>query len=180
MKTINNEAILDLIYDLADENGLRIGEFIERIEEEFGEQPIDTSGLPDRVIAELEAAKGYKNEQRTIKRKKQQESDMQADIKRFRELFPDTSAEEIPDSVWAEVENGVPLAHAFALYTVTQQSIQALADEVNRRNGNASAAATNEGTSEPLFTKEAVEKMSQKDIKSNYKNILKAMKSWRV
>ena len=76
MKTINNEAILDLIYDLADENGLRIGEFIERIEEEFGEQPIDTSGLPDRVIAELEAAKGYKNEQRTIKRKKQQESDM--------------------------------------------------------------------------------------------------------
>jgi hypothetical protein len=128
----------------------------------------------------LEAAKGYKNEQRTIKRKKQQESDMQADIKRFRELFPDTSAEEIPDSVWAEVENGIPLAHAFALYTVTQQSINALAEEVNRRNGNASAAATLESASEPVFTKEAVEKMSQKDIKSNYKNILKAMKSWRV
>ena len=70
MKRINNEAILDLIYDLADQNGLRIDDFIEKVEEEFGEQPIDTEGLPENIIAELEAAKSYRAKERKSERMK--------------------------------------------------------------------------------------------------------------
>lgn len=179
-KTINNDIILDLIYDLADANGLRIDEFMDRLEEEFGEQPIDTTGLPERVVSELAAAKGYKAEQKNAERAKKKEQEMQSDVKRFRELFPEVSADDIPDSVWAEVENGVSLAHAFALYTLSEQNVSRIADEVNRRNESVAASARSEGSTEPAFTKEIVEKMSQKDVKNNYKNILKAMKSWRI
>ncbi len=179
MKRINNETILDTVYDLADANGLRIDEFMERLDEEFGEQPIDRTGLPENVIAELDAAKGYRAEQRKNARIQQSEAAMNEDIKRFRELFPEISAEDIPESVWAEVENGVSLAHAYALYTLTEESLKRIAEGVNRRNGGVDAKAVSAGSTEPTFTKEQVERMSGKDVKSNYKNILKAMKSWR-
>ena len=57
MKTINNEKILDVIYDLADSNGMRIDRFLELIEEEFGAQPISTEGLPEEIVTELENAR---------------------------------------------------------------------------------------------------------------------------
>ncbi|MBQ8896021.1 MAG: hypothetical protein IKM32_04755 [Clostridia bacterium] len=179
MKRINNEAILDLIYDLADQNGLRIDDFIEKVEEEFGEQPIDTEGLPENIIAELEAAKSYRAKERKSERMKKSDEAMAEDIKRFRELFPDISAEAIPESVWEEVENGVGLAHAYALYALTEDSVNRIAEGVNRRNDGIGAKAESFGATEPSFTKEQVEKMSGKDVKSNYKSILKAMKSWR-
>lgn len=179
MKGINNEQILDIIYDLADVNGLRIDEFIERLDEEFGEQPIDTEGLPENVIAKLDAAKGYRAEQRKAARARKSEEAMSEDIKRFRELFPDISAEDIPESVWEEVQNGVGLAHAFALYTLADANTRRIAESVNRRNGDIGARAESAGSTEPVFTKEQVEKMSDKDVKSNYKSILKAMKGWR-
>lgn len=180
MKRINNEAILDAIYDLADANGLRIDEFMERLDEEFGEQPIDTAGLPENVIAELDAARGYRAEQRKNARNAKNEAAMSEDIKRFRELFPEISADDIPESVWEEVENGVSLAHAYALYTLTEESLKRVADGVNRRNGGIGAKAESAGSTEPAFTKEQVERMSAKDVKNNYKSILKAMKNWSI
>ncbi len=179
MNRINNEQILDIVYDLADANGLRIDEFIDRLDEEFGEQPIDTEGLPENVIAKLDAAKGYRAEQRRAARARKNEESMSEDIKRFREIFPDVSADDIPESVWEEVQNGVSLAHAFALYTLSEENTKRIAESVNRRNGDIGARAESAGPTEPVFTKEQVEKMSNKDVKSNYKNILKAMKGWR-
>ncbi len=179
LKRIDNETILDTIYDLADAQGVRIDRFIELIEEEFGEQPVDLSGLPDEVVNELNAARESKKEQKRLQRAEKSEQAMGEDIRRFRELFPDVQSDDIPESVWEEVQNGVSLVHAYALYQMTESRLDARAASVNERNGNISAAATANGSTEPSFTKEQVERMSGKDVKSNYKSILKAMKNWR-
>ena len=179
MKSINNEAILDIIYDLADRAGLRIDEFIARVEEEFGEQPIDETSLPKEVVEELRTSREALRKQRASARAEATRSEISDDIKRFREIFPEVSAEEIPESVWEEVHKGVSLAHAYALWTVTGENLNRRAADINRRNEQSGAAVKGESAAEPVFTKEQVEKMNGRDVKSNYKNILKAMKNWR-
>jgi len=179
LKRINNEQILDTIYDLADGLGLRIDQFLERIEEEFGEQPIDTESLPSEVVDELMAARENKKRERKEARNKKSEAEMSEEIKKFRETFPDVSADMIPDSVWEEVQNGASLTHAYAYHLISSESLNRHADAVNQRNSNAGAYASSDGSTEPVFTKEQVEKMSGKDIKNNYKGILNAMKNWK-
>lgn len=179
MKRINNEQILDTIYDLADAAGMRIDEFIDRVEEEFGEQPIETDGLPDEIVAELESARASKKQQRRQARQDKSNQQMNEDIKKFREVFPDVAADDIPDAVWEDVQAGASLVHAYALYLVGRERLDRRAEDINRRNGSAGARAVSDGSTEPAFTKEQVEKMSGKDVKSNYKGILNAMKNWR-
>ncbi len=179
MKKIDNEAILDVIYDLADANGMRIDRFLELIEEEFGAQPIDTDGLPEEVITELENARLSAKEHKKQLREKRDNEEMAKDITRFREIFTDVTAESIPDTVWEEVANGISLAHAYALYEASDKRLNARAEGINARNGNISAMSVQGGATEPAFTKEQVEKMSGRDIRNNYKSILKAMKNWR-
>lgn len=180
MKRINNEQILDTIYDLADSAGLRIDEFLERVEEEFGEQLPSLDGLPEEIANELSAARESKKEMRKQSRQKKSEEDANAEIKRFREIFPEVAAEDIPDSVWEDVSNGASLAHAYALYLVSEDELRRHAEDVNDRNSKRGAAANSDGSTEPVFTKEQVEKMSGKDVKNNYKGILKAMKNWKI
>lgn len=179
MKRINNEMILDTIYDLADNCGLRIDEFLSRVEEEFGDQPINVDSLPEEVVNELNTARASKKQQRKEARLQKDREEINAQIKRFREIFPDVPADDIPDSVWEDVRGGTTLAHAYALYLVESEAEKRYASAINERNGNAGARVSGETASEPTFTKEQVERMSGKEVKHNYKNILNAMKNWK-
>ena len=179
MKRINNEQILDTLYDLADAAGMRIDEFIAKLEDDYGERLPDLENIPEEIANELIEARETKKRARKETRNKQAESDTEKEIARFRELFPDVKPEDIPESVWEEVRGGATLSHAYALYTVTQDSLTRHANDVNERNSKRGAAADSQGSTEPVFTKELVEKMSGKDIKNNYKGILNAMKNWR-
>lgn len=179
MKKINNEQILDTIYDLADMNGIRIDEFIDRIEEEFGEQLPDLDGIPEEIAEELKSARASKKEMRKQSRIKKGESEAEEDIKAFRELFPEVNSDDIPEEVWEDVANGNSLSHAYSLYLVKNDLLKKHAEGINERNSKKGATVASDGSTEPVFTKEQVEKMSGKDVKSNYKGILKAMKNWR-
>ncbi len=179
MKRINNEQILDTIYDLASAQGMKIDKFLEHIEDTFGEPMPNIQGLPEDVTAELLRARDNKKEMRRKNRIENTKKETSAEIKRFREMFPNVAPEDIPQEVWDDVSNGASLAHAYALYLVSQQNLSKYADDINERNSKRGAYAASEGATEPVFTKEQVEKMSDKDVKSNYKGILNAMKNWR-
>ncbi len=179
MKKINNEEILDRIYDLADSMGMRINDFMAKLEEDYGEKLPDLDGLPTEIAEELIGARANKKEQKRQERLRQSEADAEEEIKKFRELFPDVPAEDIPDEVWLEVENGTTLSAAYALYLISQENLNKYAEDVNDRNSRMGAKAVSDGSTEPVFTKELVEKMSDKDVKSNYKGILNAMKNWK-
>lgn len=180
MKRIDNEQILDRIYDLADAAGLRIDDFMIKLEEDYGEKLPSLEGLPEDVISELNSARESKKEMRKQSRMQKSRQEASEEIKKFREIFPEVSPEDIPDSVWAEVEKGIPLTHAYALYTVTDDSMKRRAEEVNGRNSRTGIKANSDGSTEPVFTKERVERMSGKDVKNNYKSILRAMKNWKL
>lgn len=179
MKRINNEQILDRIYDLADAAGLRIDVFLNKIEEQFGEKLPSLEGLPPEIANELSSARENQKEARKQNRIKKSEKETLEEIKRFREIFPDVAPDEIPESVWEDVSQGATLSHAFALYLAVEDGLSKYAENVNNRNSLKGAKAASNGSTEPVFTKEQVEKMSGKDVKNNYKGILKAMKNWR-
>jgi hypothetical protein len=62
---------------------------------------------------------------------------------------------------------------------MTKESDGGHAQQVNLDNSQRSAAATGDGSTEPSFTREEVEKMSRGDVKKNYKNILRSMSKWK-
>lgn len=179
MKRINNEQILDTVYDLADSAGMRIDEFLEMVEERFGKETPLPEGIPEEIADEIYEARESKKAERRKNRMAKSGEEAAEEIKRFRELFPDVTAENIPDEVWEDVAAGATLAHAYALYSVENELLNKRAAGVNERNSQKSAAASSDGSTEPFFTREQVEKMDSKDIKNNYKGILRAMKSWR-
>lgn len=180
MKTVNNETVLDVVYDLASGMGMRIGDFLDRLQADYGDPAIDTAGLPEEVVAELEHAKTLRKESRDAKRKQAETEQRDKDIAAFRQQFPDLSAGEIPEEVWEEVASGMDLLHAYAFYLMTKGKKGDHADAVNKGNLARSAPALGEGSTEPSFTREEVERMSQKDVKKNYKNILNSMRKWKI
>ncbi len=177
--SMTNDKILDTVYDLASACGMRIDEFMTHLQEQFGDPDFETEGLPEEVVAELQNAKALRKESRDAKRKSEQESKQKEEIAAFCDRFPDVHAEQIPAPVWEEVAAGIDLPHAYAFYLVTEGKANGHADEVNRGNMARSAAAQSDGSTEPSFTREEVERMSQKDVAKNYKNILHSMKKWK-
>ena len=157
MKRVNNEVILDTIYDLADRAGMKIDAFLEKIEDTFGEPLPDLDGIPESIAAEVYSGRESKKEMRKQNRMKKDKEDAAEEIKRFRELFPDVAPDDIPQEVWDDVAKGASLSHAFALYTVQQNKLQSYAKDVNSRNSAKGAAAGSDGSTEPIFTKEQVE-----------------------
>lgn len=181
-KPISNDEILDAVYDIADARGIRIDEFVTLLQEDYADgAPMQYAEgeLPEEVLAELENAKAVKREMRESRRKSDEEAKLRADIEAFRALFPEVKAEEIPEEVWAEVADGTDLRHAYALYVLTGQKSGGHAEEVNRDTSARSAAASGDGSTEPSYTPEQVERMSAREVAKNYQNILRSFRNWR-
>lgn len=183
-KTITNDEILDAVYDIADARGIRIDEFIAQLQEDYADADLPVKyaegGLPEDVLAELESAKEMRREMRNSKRKSDEDARLREEIAAFRELFPEVKPDEIPEEVWAEVASGTDLKHAYALHVLAGQQTGGHAEEVNRETSMRSAAtAAGDGSTEPSFTPEQVEKMSAKDVAKNYKSVLQSFKNWR-
>lgn len=93
-----------------------------RVEETFGSKEASLDGLPEEVAQELIAARESKKQLARDRREKERESANSAEIRSFREIFPDVSADDIPEEVWDDVANGATLSHAYALYAARQSS----------------------------------------------------------
>ncbi|PKM62393.1 MAG: hypothetical protein CVU97_05620 [Firmicutes bacterium HGW-Firmicutes-21] len=180
-KTLTNEQILDAVSDLADDNGMSVDDYLQKLQAE-SESVLGTSreGLPEEIITELDNARSLKKESRNAKKLTQQNESIKTEIERFKAVFPDALPQDIPDSVWEEVANGVPLLYAYALYTVTDGKDREYASRVNAENSSRATSKTGTGETEPVFTKEQVESMSPKDVSKNYKHILKSISKWKL
>ena len=176
---IDNDYILDTVYDLADEMNMRIDDFKEELCDRFGRGYKDFDGLPEEIAEELKNARDYKKEKRANDRKEAEKEKTDEDIKLFRSIFPDADADSIPDRVWEDVADGIPLPYAYALFVASEQELTGYAENVNEKNSESGAGIGNDGNTEPAYTREQVEKMSGTDVKKNYKGILKAMKNWK-
>ncbi len=96
----------------------------------------------------------------------------------FSALYPDTPLSEIPDSVWQNVEQGVPLAAAYALAERRRQVLRMKAEESNRENLLRSSGK-HAPTPTYYFSPDEVRSMSQSEVRANFSAILESMKTWK-
>lgn len=95
----------------------------------------------------------------------------------FKELFPDTDRESIPDSVRAEAsEKGIPLIAAYAIYERRRQLAAATAEAHNKTNAGRSSGplgkADNFGESLSI---EQIRAMTPAQVRRHYKQIMKTL-----
>lgn len=178
-KKLTDEQMLEILEELADENGLTAEGYLSRLLSENQATEKTLQNLPEEVLKELENAKLLKREKRRSKKQSEQEEYIKKETEKFLSLFPDVKPDEIPESVWEEVTNGVSLPHAYALYSVIKRSENDYAEQINRDNTLRATPRFEDGKTEPSFTKEQVEAMSPREVSKNFKHILKSISKWK-
>lgn len=120
-------------------------------------------------IGELEAM---------LAEREQQDARMIRECEEFEAYFPDISLRSLPESVWAQVRAGVPLAAAYALYERGIQNQKKKTEELAARAeccfaGLPGAAAGN------YFSPAQVRAMSRREVRENYDRIFESMRHWQ-
>ncbi len=95
----------------------------------------------------------------------------------FGELYPNIPLNTLPDSVWQDVEKGVPLAAAFALAERRRTVLQKRAEESNLSNLARTVGGVAASDSE-YFSSDEVRAMSREEVRKNYSKIMQSMKRW--
>ena len=98
-----------------------------------------------------------------------------AQKKELRELFPEADPEDLPDSVKAQYENGVPLAAAYALYLHIQSLEKRRAEEQSLENARLVHGTLEGNAKNDYFTAEEVRAMSHGQVRMNFQSILDSM-----
>lgn len=105
---------------------------------------------------------------------------MADELGEFHALFPDVNTTSIPESIWEQVKNGVPLAASYALYEKKCELRRQHAEEINLRNAKHSPGAAGKNTPAEYFSPDEVRRMSQSEVSRNYQKILESMKKWNT
>lgn len=141
-------------------------------EEEIHEN-IEGSAL-ESLEAELEASRQEIQRLSSIIRSRD-EADREAAV--FAELFPDVGKDDIPDSVREDAQKqGLPLIAAYALYARRMELSGIAADRAGRSAAERSAGSVSGSSgTEDFFTLEQIRAMTPKEVRKNYKTILKSI-----
>ncbi len=178
---MTKEQVYEAVSDLASDAGMTedgyIASLLRRAEEDRIRR---TEGLDVDLAAELNESRQLRRDNRKRERESLRKTEMEEDIRRFKEYFPDVTAADIPEEVWAEVAEGVSLTHAYALYRAAISAEDAKAQSLNRVNADRSAPLGTEGDPNTALTQEQVENMSPQAVKKNYNRILSSLKNWRL
>lgn len=178
---MTKEQIYNAICDVAEDVGVSPEELITALEEQNSALFEQSLGkLPSEAAGYVKAARGEKSAARAERRKAEKEGQLTEEVKQFRQMFPDVAAEDIPETVWADMERGIPLSYAFAFFVLTDGKNNTYADGINTRNNEASPPPVGEGSDEGELSMEEVEAMSPKAVKNNFSRILRSIGKWKL
>ena len=150
-------------------------------------QELTSKGIPDDVAEELIESRKFREEQK-IKETQVQATERQTrEAAEFLKEYPDVRATDIPQSVWTDVNNGIPLVHAYARHEnsvlkAQMQKVSAVAAVQSKNAENASVAPGAIGGSAPspdYISQEAFMLMSDKDIAKNWDKVSASRKRWK-
>ena len=107
------------------------------------------------------------------------EDALREDVELFHSLFPEVGAKDVPREVWDKVEKGQSLAASYALYVLMKEKEDERIRKVNEENAaSAPPRIRHDGADGSFYSPEAVKKMSQAEVRKNYKDILRSMDQW--
>ena len=178
---MTKDEIYNAVCDMAEDAGVDPGELIGALRQQ-NEELFEKSfqGLSAPAESYLKSARDGRKAAREKQRKSEREGLLAEDVKRFRRLFPKIGAESIPESVWKDMQRGIPLPYAYALYAVTGEDDSSYAESVNARNSGQAAPAVCEGDENGEISQEEVESMSPSAVKKNFPRILKSLGKWKI
>lgn len=116
--------------------------------------------------------------QQELESKEAEHARVMAELEEFQSLFPHVAIKEIPESVYRQVAEGVPLSAAYALHEKKTQAEEARAALINQRNAARSAGRAGTDGAAEYFSPDEVRAMSQRQVHENYNKILESMRSW--
>jgi hypothetical protein len=150
-------------------------------------QELTAKGIPDDVAEELIESRKLREEQKARETQAQATERQNREAAEFLKEYPDVRATDIPQNVWNDVNNGIPLVHAYARHENSMLRAQmnkasAAAAVQSKSAENASAAPGAIGGSAPspdYVSQEAFMLMSDKDIAKNWDKISASRKRWK-
>jgi hypothetical protein len=150
-------------------------------------QELTAKGIPDDVAEEIIESRKFREEQKARETQVQATERQNREAAEFLREYPDVKATDIPQNVWNDVNNGIPLVHAYArhensLLKAQMNKASAAAAVQSKSAENASAAPGAIGGSAPspdYYSPERVEMMSDRQIADNWTKIQASMKNWK-
>lgn len=93
-------------------------------------------------------------------------------------LFPNANVDSLPDGVVKEMEKGLPMAAAYAVYERKQYIRSKEIDTHNDSTKKSGFGKIRTESTVEFFSPSEVRAMSKSEVKKNYKRIIQSMKSW--
>ncbi|MGM9631591.1 MAG: hypothetical protein ACI3XL_00660 [Eubacteriales bacterium] len=103
---------------------------------------------------------------------------MRNELSEFSEYFPQVELSEIPDEIWEKVKKGDSLSSAYALHLRKKELAEQRADDFNKKNRRMSTGSLQNGEGEKYFSPSEVRRMTQKQVRQNYDEIVESMRHW--
>lgn len=169
----NSKPIMSMVSELARQSGLSVEDYVRMVRTEAKKsEGLDEDAAKRAVeLEDREAAVSAKEAEdaRTEAARKDSEAAIQRNLEEFSKAFPEvyakarTDASAIPDSVWADVSEGLSLTAAYAKYAVAEaaKAVQtaehkAQAEEQNQKNtqrttGSLSSAGSDAKSKDPFL-----------------------------
>ena len=96
----------------------------------------------------------------------------------FRTLYPTVALDSLSDALWSDVENGIPLAAAYAL-AERRHAHEAEIARLTNLNAKQRSAGSVQGASDGELSPSEVRAMSPSDVRKNFSRIMRSMQKWR-
>ena len=110
--------------------------------------------------------------------REQRSARIRNEYEEFCTLYPDVPLSTLSDALWQQVEQGTPLAAAYALEERRRFCNESRAAADNLRNRTRSAGAIGNASDGELSPSE-VRAMTPGDVKKNFAKIMRSMHKWR-
>lgn len=176
---MTDKKIRETIEDLAEYSGKTAEEYLAALVGDMRKARDDKySSLPEDAAKELADADRLRDDNRKAKREKAESDDFDKQLAEFVKRYPDVKADDIPEKVWLDVADGIPLVYAYA-YRVSSVE-EDPSEKVNAENELRKLKVNNDKTRSPAYTEAEVGKMSASDVKGNFNKIINSMKKWKV
>ena len=174
---MTTKRMIEIIEDLAENEGKSAEAFLLQIVENAeAERAEKFKAYPPEVQDMAADAERIKRSMREEKRNQREKERFDAEIRVFTESFPGVKPEDVPQKVWEDVADGIPLAYAYAF---SLHSGDKTSDEINALNDARSVPVAPGRAEDAAFTEKEVEKMPPAAVKSNFAKIISSMKKWR-
>ena len=179
--SLENDPRLSFVESQAQRYGMNVNDYIQAVNAQAEQERINElieQNIPESIAKEILENRKFREQYENERKQYQAEAQKKQQYDDFLQSYPDVNPSEIPESVWASFDKGVPLTYAYAMHenSILRQKLGTR--EANEKNSNSSmGSVTGQGTvgSKTKFTKTSVERMSQADVMANIDAINAAM-----